>query len=228
MSSAPTSRAGPRRAGRRRRRDGRGGAAARRRPQRAPRGRRRGASPASLQSAADGGCAGLEQRGDLVGLPAKDVVQDHGDALGWRETSQSDDKGEADVVAPFGELGGTVPRRCDTCGGVRRPRPEIDGDGVAAPAAQRVEADIGGDVVQPRAQAASALEPVTSPPRAIIVSWTASSASADEPSIRRQWRANAARCCSSSPASASVGWVAGSVVIMVTIADRPVRRLSDR
>src|SRR6185436_1837617 len=87
----------------------------------------------SLQSAVDGRCAGVEQRSDLVGLPAKDVVQDHGDALGWRETPESDDKGEADVVAPFGELGGTVPRRRDTCGGVRRPRPEIDGDGVAAP-----------------------------------------------------------------------------------------------
>ena len=62
----------------------------------------------------------------------------------------------------------------------------------------------------------------------IMVSWTASSASVDEPSIRRQWRANAARWRSSSPASASAAWPDGSVVIMVTIAEPTVPRLSDR
>ena len=71
--------------------------------------------PRSLQGAVDGRHTGVEQRGDLIGLPAEDVVQDHDHALRWRETPERDDEGEADVVAPFGELGGAVPRRRDTC-----------------------------------------------------------------------------------------------------------------
>ena len=110
---APTSRTGPRRAAAKastRRSRRRRCSAVDRGPAR--RVGRLGASPApSLQGAVDGRCTGVEQRRDLIGPPAEDVVQDHGHALGWRETPQSDDEGEADVVAPFGELGGAVPRR---------------------------------------------------------------------------------------------------------------------
>ena len=50
--------------------------------------------------------------------------------------------------------------------------------------ALHVDADVGGDAVEPRAHARAALEAVGARQARSIVSWTASSASNPEPSIR--------------------------------------------
>ena len=62
--------------------------------------------PRPLQSAVDGGHGGVEQLGDLLGLPPQHVAQDqHGALAGGRCWSAADER-QADRLAGDGDLAG--------------------------------------------------------------------------------------------------------------------------
>ena len=119
-----------------------------------------------------------------LGLPAQDLAQDQHRPLAGRQVLQRGDEGEPDRLAGDGQVGRVAVARpatrpsgigCDPGGlGQRRPerrrrrlggRPEVHRAGAALPPVQHVEAHVGRDAVQPRADRRPALEAVEAPPR---------------------------------------------------------------
>ena len=180
--SRPRAAAGPARrcrSARRRRRSGRAVRGRRRPAARAP------ARPPGSARVARARCSalftdadrGVEQLGHLVGLPAQHLAQDQDGALPRRQVLQRGDERQPDRLPrdrPLGRIGvlrhhlpvehrldprrarpaagqRVLHRRVRRAGQVHRQRPPL-------PAGQLVEADVGGDPVQPGAQRRPALE----------------------------------------------------------------------
>ena len=134
----------------------------------------RGAGP--LQGAVHGRDRRVEQLGDLLGLPPQHLAQDQHGALLRRQVLQGADERQADRLLGDGDLTGVAlgdrpavgdrldPRRLAAR---RQRRPlghlrlaEVHRAGPALLAAEHVEADVGGDPVEPRPQRRPALERV--------------------------------------------------------------------
>ncbi len=138
--------------------------------------------PGPLQGAVDRGHAGVEQLGDLGGLPAQHLAQDQHGPLAGREVLQGGHEGQPDGLAGRGQIRRVGVDAQDPVvgdrrhpqvlrqhgaevGGVRRRRgPEVDGPGPALPAPEHVQAHVGGDAVQPRAESRPTLVGVDGPP----------------------------------------------------------------
>ena len=134
-----------------------------------------------LQCAVDRGHRGLQQIGDLLGLPAEHLAQNQDRPLSGRKTLQGSDQGEThrfpryrhlrrisargkddavrDRLDP-GDLGQRGRQHCVGGGG----GPEVHGASSALPALEHVEADIGRDSVEPGPQGRTTLESVDGPP----------------------------------------------------------------
>jgi hypothetical protein len=137
--------------------------------------------PRSLERAVHGRDGGVEQLGDLRGLPTQHLAQDQHGPLPRREVLEGGDEGELDALADRGQLGwvavlgddagigdGLHPRlfgpgeALEGVGGVGRT--EVHRLGPPLAATKLVEAHVGGDAVQPRAQRRAALEGVETLP----------------------------------------------------------------
>ena len=134
--------------------------------------------PGPLERAVDRGDRGVEQLGDLVRLPAQHLAQDQHRALPRRQVLQRGDERQPDRLPGDRDLGRVAGRRAAPAVGhrldPRRPRaaaaraatsavaagPQVHRPGAALRAVEHVEADVGGDAVQPGAQRGAALEPV--------------------------------------------------------------------
>jgi hypothetical protein len=137
--------------------------------------------PGPLEHAVHRGHAGAEQLGHLAGLPAQDLPQDEHRPLAGGQVLEGGDEGQADALARRRHLGriavlghdagvgdGRDPRLLGPGGpgegtGAAR-RAEVHGQGPALAASEHVEADVGGDAVDPRAHGRPALEALDPPP----------------------------------------------------------------
>ena len=156
----------------------------------------------ALQRTVDRRHAGAEEAGHLRCLPAQHLAEDEDRALPCGQVLQRGDEREAHGVPGHRDLGrvavfGQDPRvrdrrdpqvlgqhLADVRGIRRRGRPHFHRAGAALAAPEHVQAHVGGDAVQPRAHARPAFERPEERQARSIVSWTASSASKPEPSIR--------------------------------------------
>ena len=134
-----------------------------------------------LQRAVDRRVGRLEQLGDLFGAPAQHLTQDEDGALARRQVLQCGDEREPDGVAGDRDVGrvavgadAVVRHRFDP--GAARARlteqrrqrrrrgRQVDRQRTAFPAAERVEADIRGNAVEPGPERGPAVEAVEAAP----------------------------------------------------------------
>ena len=138
--------------------------------------------PGPLQRAVDRGDRRVEQRGDLLGLPSQHLTEDQHGSLAGRQVLQGTDERQADRFPGDRDLAGIAvvgqhaavwdrldPGRLAVYRAERRPVGDLRSADVHRPGAplatvEHVEADVGGDAVQPRAQRRAALEAVVGAP----------------------------------------------------------------
>ena len=139
-------------------------------------------APGPLQRAVHRHHGGVQQIGHLGGLPAEHLAQNQDRALPGRQMLQRGDERQPDGVVQdhltsrVGVRGGhrrVTGDRLDP-GGLRQGgyrgrgrghrRGQVHRQRAALPTAQHVQADVGGDAVQPGAHRGTALEPVERPP----------------------------------------------------------------
>ena len=138
--------------------------------------------PGPLERAVHRCDGGVEERGDLVGLPVQHLAQDQHGPLPGRQLLQGGDEGEADRLPGDRHLGRVVVGAEDAAvgdrlqpavlgqgvagtGRCRHGRPEIHRAGPPLASAEEVEADVGGDAVEPGAQRRPSLEAIDAAPR---------------------------------------------------------------
>ena len=143
-------------------------------------GRHRGVG--SLKRAVDAGDGRVEQFGDFAGLPFEDVAQDQDGTLLGRQVLEGGDKGETDrftfgrSIGRIARMGGHDVARCrldEGTLGQRRSDEPVSGtrhtrhlhrEGAALATAQRIEAHVAGDSIQPGAYLGTAFETVVGAP----------------------------------------------------------------
>ncbi len=134
------------------------------------RGKRR---PGPQQRRVDRAGGGVDQVGDLGGRPGQHVAQDQHRPLPGRQVLQGGDEREPDRVAVGDHVTGIGRQRGQPqllgrlgCGERRGGggRAQVHRDGAAAPLAQQVQADVGGDAVDPRPDGGAPLEARLAPP----------------------------------------------------------------